>query len=172
VFPEPLHPAVVHFPIVFATILPFLAGLVLWRLHDGAPLRTWGPVALLAVVTWGAAFLTARTGESEEDPVEAVLASEAPLNEHEEAAEVFLLVSGISAGLALLGFAPGLVGRGARLLALAGAVGGLAAATRTGMLGGELVYQHGAASAYVADPASTPSPVGEVGEGREEDEQP
>ncbi|MDH4043635.1 MAG: hypothetical protein OEW06_04180 [Gemmatimonadota bacterium] len=170
-FPEPLHPAVVHFPIVFATVLPFLAALVLWRLHDGAPLRTWGPVALVAVLTWGTAYLVARTGGSEEERVEAVLASEAPLHEHEEAAEWFLVVSGIAAGLALLGFAPGLVGRGARLLALVGAVAGLAAAARTGVLGGELVYQHGAAAAYTTASPNTPAPS-PAGEEPEDDDRP
>lgn len=149
--PEPLHPAVVHFPIVFALILPLLAAVVLWRMHDGAPLRSWGVVVLLAVLTWGAGFAAARTGEREEDRVEAVLASEEPLHEHEEAAEWFLVLSGVTAGLALLGFAPGLAGRGLRALTLVGALAAAVACVRTGDLGGELVYRHGAAAAYTAD---------------------
>jgi uncharacterized membrane protein len=171
VLPEPLHPAVVHFPIVLATILPILAVIALWRMHDGAPLRTWAPVALVAVVTWGSAFVATRTGEAQEERVEQVLASEEPLHEHEEAAELFLLVSGVGAGLALLGFAPGLTGRGARLMAMLGVLGGLAAAARTGVLGGELAYQHGAAAAYTegAIPVSVPDP-GMADEPQEEPE--
>ena len=149
--PEPLHPAVVHFPIVLGIVLPILAAVTLWRMHDGARLRTWGVVVLVAVLTWVSAFVAGRTGEQEEERVEAVLVSEDPLHEHEEAAEMFLLVSGIVAGVALLGFAPGLVGRSARLLALAGGALGLAAVARTGLLGGELAYQHGAAAAYTVD---------------------
>jgi len=151
VLPEPLHPAVVHFPIVFALVLPILAVVALWRMHDGAPLRTWGTVTLLAVLTWGAGYVTSRLGEADEERAEEVLASEDPLHEHEEAAEMFLLVSGITAGLAIVGFAPRIVGRSARLLALLGSLLAAAAVARTGFLGGELVFQHGAAAAYKVD---------------------
>jgi uncharacterized membrane protein len=161
--PEPLHPAVVHFPLVFALVLPVLALIAVWRIHDGAPVRTWGSVTLLAVLAFGAGFVASRTGEAEEDRVEAVLASEEPLHEHEEAAEFFVLLSGVTAGLALLGFAPGLVGRSARVLALLAAIGAAGAVGRAGLLGGELVFRHGAAAAYVdgwaamAERAGTPA---------------
>ena len=157
--PEPLHPAVVHFPLVFALVLPILAAVAVWRIHDGAPVRTWGTVVLLAVLAFGSGFAASRTGQAEEERVEAVLASEEPLHEHEEAAEFFLLVSGVTAALAILGFAPGLTGRSARLLALLGAVGAAGAGVRTGFLGGELVFRHGAATAYTAgaEPPSAPS---------------
>ena len=148
--PEPLHPAVVHFPLVFALLLPILAAIAIWRIHDGAPVRTWGTVVLLAALAFGSGFVASRTGGAEEERVEGVLASEEPLHEHEEAAELFLLVSGVTAGLAILGFAPGLIGRSARLLALLGALGAAGAVGRTGFLGGELVYRHGAAAAYTA----------------------
>jgi uncharacterized membrane protein len=156
VFPEPLHPTVVHFPIVLGVALPVLAAYALWRMHDGAPTRVWGRVALLAVLTWASAYVAARLGQREEERVEAVLVSEDPLHEHEEAAELFLLVSGIVAGVALLGLTPGMVGRSARLLALVGAVLGLTVVARTGYLGGELTYQHGAAAAYTTAPAGAP----------------
>jgi hypothetical protein len=94
--------------------------------------------------------VASRLGEADEERAEEVLASEDPIHEHEEAAEMFLLVSGVTAGLAILGFAPGLIGRSARLLALVGALGAAAAVARTGFLGGELVFQHGAAAAYTA----------------------
>jgi uncharacterized membrane protein len=152
--PEPLHPAVVHFPLVFALVLPVLALIAVWRIHDGAPVRTWGPVTLLAVLAFGSGFVASRTGEAEEDRVEAVLASEEPLHEHEEAAELFLLISGITAGLAVLGFAPGLIGRSARLLALFAAIGAAGAVGRVGLLGGDLVFRHGAAAAYVESAAA------------------
>jgi hypothetical protein len=149
--PEPLHPAVVHFPIVFAVVLPILAVVAVWRIHDGAPVRTWGTVVLLALLAFGSGFAASRSGEAEEDRVEDVLASEDPLHEHEEAAEFFLLMSGVTAGLAVLGFAPGLIGRSARILALLAAIGSAGAVGRVGFLGGELVFRHGAAAAYVAE---------------------
>lgn len=147
--PEPLHPAVVHFPIVFAIVLPILALVAAWRIHDGAPVRTWGTVVLLALLTFGSGFAASRSGEAEEERVEDVLASEDPLHEHEEAAEFFLLLSGVTAGLAVLGVAPGLIGRSARVLALLAALGAAGAVGRVGFLGGELVFRHGAAAAYV-----------------------
>lgn len=156
--PEPLHPVVVHFPIVLGVVLPILAVWALWRMHDGAPPRVWRPVALVAVLTFVTAYAAAWTGEKEEERVEAVLATEDPLHEHEDAADLFVLVSGVVAGLTLLGLVPGFVGRGARLLVLVGAVAGTAAVTRTGFLGGELAYQHGAAAAYTAG-----GPTGEGG---------
>jgi hypothetical protein len=104
--------------------------------------------------------VASRTGEAEVERVEAVLTSEEPLHEHEEAAEFFLLVSGVTAALAILGLAPGLTGRSARLVALLGAVGAAAAVARAGFLGGELVFRHGAAAAYTAEaePPSAPDP--------------
>lgn len=159
-FPEPLHPTVVHFPIVLGVVLPLLAAYALWRMHDGAPARAWGPVVLVAVLTWASAYVASRLGQQEEERVEAVLVSEDPLHEHEEAAELFLLVSGIVAGVALLGLAPGMVGRSARLLALVGAVLGLTVVARTGYLGGELAYRHGAAAAYTQGTTGTMGTMG------------
>lgn len=157
--PEPLHPSVVHFPIVLGLLLPVLAAWVLWRLHDGAPVRTWTVVALVAVLSWTSGFVAERTGGDEEERVEEVLADHEPIHEHEEAAELFVLLSGATAVLTILGFAPGIAGRGLRVLALVGALGAAGAVVRTGMLGGELVYEHGAAAAYTgAAPTQVPAP--------------
>lgn len=167
--PVPLHPSIVHFPIVLGLVLPILAALALWRMHDGAPVRTWGGAALVAVLTFGAGFVAARTGHSEEERVEDVLASEEPIHEHEEAADLFLIVSGITAGLAIVGFVPGTVGRAARLLALLGAVAGGGTIARTGFLGGELVYRHGAAAAYTTNQDGSAPQAAPVGDEHEED---
>jgi len=41
--PNPLHPAVVHFPIVLALLLPIFAIGALWTIRRGArPRRAWG----------------------------------------------------------------------------------------------------------------------------------
>jgi hypothetical protein len=48
-----------------------------------------------------------------------------------------------------------MVGRSARLLALVGAVLGLTVVARTGYLGGELAYRHGAAAAYTQGTTGT-----------------
>jgi uncharacterized membrane protein len=151
--PEPLHPYIVHFPIVIATALPLVVAIALWRMHDGAPVRTWGVVVVIAVLSWACGYVATRTGEQEEDRVEEVIADHDPIHEHEEAAELFLWVSGITLGLAVLGFAPGGAGRALRWLVLLGSVAGTVAVLKTGRLGGELIYEHGAASAYTDEAA-------------------
>jgi uncharacterized membrane protein len=146
--PDPLHPSVVHFPIVFAVLLPLVIVWALWAIRRGSPAgRAWAlPVAaalLMAAGTW----VAVQTGESEEDRVEDVVGEE-PLHEHEEAGEqIRLLATGLFA-LTLLGFLSGTGGRVARVVALLGALVLTAAGVRTAHLGGELVYNHGAASAY------------------------
>jgi hypothetical protein len=148
--PYPLHPAVVHFPIVFAILLPLVAAVVLWKIHDGARVRSWGYVALTAALLAGTGIVAKESGEDQEETVEAVV-PEAALHDHEEAADTFVLVAWIVLGTALVGLAPGIVGKGARLVTLAGALALAGSAWRVGDLGGKLVYRHGAASAYAAD---------------------
>ncbi|MDH3497706.1 MAG: hypothetical protein OER21_13175 [Gemmatimonadota bacterium] len=165
--PNPLHPSVVHFPIVFMALLPIIAAFVMWRLHDGARLRAWGYVALTAALVVGSGWLATRTGENEEDTVERVVAEDA-IHAHEEAAETFLLAAWVVLGLAVVGFAPGLVGRGARWLAFLGSVALVGLGWRVGDLGGKLVYEHGAASAYAQPAAGGAQAVG-AEEDREDD---
>jgi hypothetical protein len=69
---------------------------------------------------------------------------------HEEAAERFLLMSGVLLLVAGAGLARGVVGRAARLATAVGAVGLVAAGAQVGHSGGALVYREGAASAYAA----------------------
>ena len=160
--PNPLHPAIVHFPIVLMAVLPIVTAIVLWRLHDGAPRRAWGVVVLMAVLITASAWVATRTGKNEEEVVEDVVA-EGPIEEHEEAAERFLLVSWIVLGVAVVGALPGGVGRGGRALTLASVLALVYLGWRTGDLGGKLAYQHGAAAAYVTPEAGAPvaRPAGE-----------
>jgi hypothetical protein len=152
--PTPLHPAIVHFPIVFMLLLPVLVAVVLWRLHDGARRRAWGLVVGTALLVSVSGLVALKTGEAQEDTVEAVVA-EAPIHEHEEAAERFLLVSWVVLGVAVVGALPGLAGRGGRALTLVGALALVYFGWRVSDLGGKLVYQEGAASAYVTSAAPT-----------------
>lgn len=147
--PYPLHPAVVHFPIVLAVLLPVIAAFVLWKIHDGGRVRAWRYVALTAALVVASGMVAKKTGENEEDTVEAVV-PESALHDHEEAAEAFVLVAWIVFGTTLVGFAPGLAGKGGRLAAFAGTLALVWFGWRVGDLGGKLVYQHGAGSAYTA----------------------
>ncbi|HET9039854.1 MAG TPA: DUF2231 domain-containing protein [Gemmatimonadales bacterium] len=146
--PDPLHPAIVHFPIVFMLLLPLIGFGALYAIRRGShPRLAWGlPVAFaagLAASTW----LAVETGESQEEKVEEVVAEPA-LNAHEESAERFLWLSGALLLLTGAGLLKGRLGGTARVAATIGSVGLAALGAQVGHTGGKLVYQYGAASAY------------------------
>lgn len=156
--PDPLHPVVVHFPLVLAVLLPLFALGALLVIRRGSDARrAWGIPAILAAALVASAWVALRTGEGEEERVEQVV-SEAALHSHEESAERLLVLSGVLFLIAAAGLLRGDIGRAARLITVVGSVGVAAAAVQVGALGGELVYRHNAASAY-ADPAGASVPV-------------
>lgn len=147
--PDPLHPAVVHLPLALAMLAPFAAALAFVVIRRGwLPPRAWLAVVLLQGLLAGSAWFAVETGEDQEERVEKVV-RESYIEEHEENAERFLRVAVValvvSAG-GLFAGRGGSVGRGATVVAAALA---LAAAVFVGHTGGELVYRHGAADAYV-----------------------
>lgn len=158
ILPNPLHPAMVHLPIALMLLVPFFAIGALVAIGRGArPLRAWAlPSALLAALALSA-WVSVETGESADERVEAVVA-EAPLATHEEAAEAFLALSAGVFGIALLGLVPGKIGQGARWAGTAGTLALVVVGWRVGHTGGALVYEHGAAAAYVT-PASGARPA-------------
>lgn len=154
--PNPLHPAVVHFPVVLAFLLPIFAIGAMVMIRRGArPMGAWAIPLAAAVALSVSSWAAVETGEEQDDRVERVVA-EQPLDSHEEAAELFLTGTLILALVAAAGLAPGLIGRSARAVAALGALVLVAGAARVGHTGGELVYRHGAASAY-ASPTSARS---------------
>jgi uncharacterized membrane protein len=146
--PDPLHPAVVHLPIALAVIVPLaaVATSVAVARRWIAP-RAWAGVVLLQALLVGSTWLALETGEHEEERVERVV-TEAPIEQHEEAAQRFLAVAVV--GLVALG--AGLLPRGGgamgRVAGTVATVGVLAAGVAVGHSGGQLVYRHGAAMAY------------------------
>lgn len=165
----PLHPLVVHFPIVLSLLLPLaaLAAAVLGS-RAGKPRKFWPAVLVLHALLLVSSFVAVRTGEKDEEKVEEALASDAPLESHEEKAEGFLKATGAALAVSALGLAPGAWGLAGRVL---GGVGGLAIlllGMQVGHSGGALVYRHGAAAAYAAHAGGPGAADSEVaGERRE-----
>src|SRR5262245_57372099 len=146
--PDPLHPAVVHLPIALAVLVPLAAMAAIFAIRTGfVPARGWWAVALLQALLAGSAYFAMETGHHEEERVERVVAEE-HIHAHEEAGEWFVIAAGIGVVVVAGGLLPGRLGRTGRVVGALASLAVLGAAIRTGFLGGELVYRHGAAGAY------------------------
>lgn len=146
--PDPIHPAIVHFPIVFSVLLPLMAVGALLLARRGTPIRTvWLGVVGGAALLAGSAWLAVETGEQQEEQVEDVL-SEAPLDTHQDRATGFLYLAAGTLVLTGAGLARGKIGQAGRAAGTVAALALLPAGYLVGHSGGELVYKYGAAQAY------------------------
>ena len=167
----PLHPAVVHFPVVLAMLLPVVAlaaALVVRRGGDAR--KTWLPVVIVAAGLAVSSFVAVRTGQAEEDTVEAVV-PESAIHEHEERAELFFPLTVALLVVTAAGLASGQVATVARWTSVGAALAVAGVGFAVGHSGGELVYVHNAGAAYVsgADQGGVMS-QGDADEGRHDDD--
>ncbi len=144
------HPKLVHLPIALAVLMPLLAGglaVAWWR--KWLPWRGWLVAVALQAILLGSSVVALRSGDAQADRVESVV-PENLIEQHEEAAEVFVWATG--GVLALMLATAALRSRRVALpLAALATVGTLAVTGlgyRVGEAGGRLVYEHGAAQAY------------------------
>ncbi len=148
--PDPLHPAIVHFPIVLTMLAPLVAGAAIYAIRRGtAPRKAWGITTAFLAALVLSAWVSTETGEQQEERVERVV-SERPLESHEEAAELFLYGSAGVLLVAVAGLARNRFGAAGRVVATVGTLALIGAAWNVGHTGGSLVYEYGAASAYVS----------------------
>jgi len=157
--PDPLHPAVVHFPIAIAVLLPFALAFAAGAIAMGAlDRRAWVGVVLLHAVGAGTAWFAEETGHDQEERVERALGErlEEPIHEHEEAAEWIVIGFGVTLVLTAAGLLQGRAGSLARAVAVVGALAVAGMSVRVGESGGALVYEHGVGEAYVKRPAAVP----------------
>lgn len=150
--PHPLHPAIVHLPLGLAMILPLLilivsVGISKQWFNKG----TWILVVIFQLLCMGSGILSIETGEMEEDKVENVLAEEL-ISKHEDMSKAFTACAGVTFACALVGFFFLRKQKVFSMCALATLILSLCTlglAIQTGRLGGALVYEHGAAKAYM-----------------------
>jgi uncharacterized membrane protein len=170
--PDPLHPAVVHFPIVLMAFLPLAALGALWAVRRGvAPVRAWVvPVAMAGALTLSA-WAALETGQDQEERAEDVV-GEQRIETHEEAADRILVFSGIVFALSAGGLLRGLAGKSARAAATVAALGLLVAGYQVGHSGGTLVYGDAAAPGVSQLTAGRPgeSETGSAKRGRDDDD--
>jgi hypothetical protein len=148
--PDPLHPALVHFPIAVAVMLPLAAAGVAIAIAAGwLDRRSWVLVVALHAFGAGMAWWAVDAGHDQaERVVKAVPGIKRFVHEHAEHGEQ--LAWGFTGTwiLTAAGLLGGTAGRRARVLAVIGAAVVAGLAVPTGESGGALVYRHGAASAY------------------------
>ncbi|MBI2407863.1 MAG: hypothetical protein HYV19_06160 [Gemmatimonadetes bacterium] len=168
--PDPLHPIVVHFPIVLSILLPLVAAGALYAVSRGArPMRAWGITIAVAAALTLSAWVATETGEQQEERVEDVV-GESRLDAHASAGESLFYASiGVLAVLAL-GLAPANTGRVARYVGAAATLTVAAASFKVGMTGGDLVYKYDAASVYAKSDTTAAGAAGEKREGGEKGE--
>ncbi|HZJ55421.1 MAG TPA: hypothetical protein VFD38_14880 [Myxococcaceae bacterium] len=139
----PLHPAVVHVPLGLAVVMPLLLGAIVWAVVTRRlPAKVWLLPLLLQGVLLGAAVFALRTGEQDEDRVEA-RAGESAVDAHERAAQAFTAAAGATflaaaAALALRRRRGPFLIAGAASVALSVAM--LVLGIQTGSRGGALVH--------------------------------
>jgi hypothetical protein len=144
-------------PMALAMLVPVFVIGVMVAVKRGASMRKgWSLIVALMAVFTVSSVIAVETGEDEEEVVEDVVDHDI-IHEHEEAGERLRNLAVLTFALSMVGLANGKVGAAFRGVS-AGMVFVLAvAAYGVGKSGGELVYDHGAANAYMETPAG-PSP--------------
>jgi uncharacterized membrane protein len=150
----PLHPALVHVPIGLALVAPALVlGLGVTIARGALPRRAWWIAVGLQIFLVLGGVAASQFGDREEKRVARVV-PKSLIHEHEERAELFLWSAGVGVGaLAAAGLLLGRRPRGAVALAAAATLATAGLALYAGKAGGALVYDHGAASAWLPGPA-------------------
>lgn len=145
----PLHPSIVHIPIVLTFIMPVLILAFAWMVKTNkmAP-KGWLLIVGLQLAVVISGYVSLETGETEEHAVEKVVSKDY-IAAHEEAGEIFVGSAVLALVISIAAF---FIRKELqfpiKLTILAISVVSAILAWRTGKLGGELVYTHGAASAY------------------------
>lgn len=155
----PLHPVLVHFPLVLGALLPAI--IVMIRLGIRTKYfaeATWFLVPLALLVTLGSGYAAMRAGGQDEEIVERMVSEDA-IEFHEERAKEFMYAA---AGLFLISLVPLRLKSRQRamveMLVFAGSIGVMYLALQAGHTGGALVYQLDAPAAHIRSKLTPSTP--------------
>lgn len=147
----PFHPMIAHFPMALTFVLPFLVLIFAYmiKINKMTP-RGWLIIVGLQLAVTITGYVSLESGETEEQNVQKVVSKEL-IHVHEEAAEIFVGSTVIALVISIGAFflRKELQFPVKLTVALIGFIS-CYLAYKTGALGGELVYKHGAASAYAS----------------------
>jgi uncharacterized membrane protein len=145
----PIHPSVVHFPIVLTMILPVLvlAFAFMIRTNKMSP-HGWLIIIGLQLTTVMTGYIALETGETDEKIAEKVV-SKKLIHAHEESAKIFvgIAVLALVTSIAVFFIRKDLQFKVYLVIMLINLIAGVQV-WRVGLSGGELVYLHGAGSAH------------------------
>ena len=143
-FPNPLHPAVVHFPIAFLLLGAAMAVLAVFLRRWHLPLFA----AVLLVCGGAGAMVASATGEEDAERIRDISeAGEEVLEHHEDWGEQARNIAVVAALLSIVAaFTTNrkAVGLSFSILTALCALGAAYAVAQAGHYGGEVVYRHGA----------------------------
>jgi uncharacterized membrane protein len=148
----PLHPMLVHLPLALTFVLPFLIIIFafLIKTQKMTP-KGWLIIIGLQLTVVLTGYISLETGENEVQAVAKVLDKKL-IDAHEEAAKIFIgsavLALVLSIGVYFISKEYALA---VRMIVAIVTLISCFLAYRTGLLGGELVYKHGAANAYILE---------------------
>lgn len=145
----PFHPLIVHFPIALTFIMPALILVIAYMIKANkmSP-SSWIVIIGLQLTLVVTGYIALESGETDEDIVEKVV-SKKLIHAHEEAAEIFVGSTVLVLALSIaVFFIRKDVGYKIKIGILFLSLISCFLVFRAGELGGELVYSHGAASAY------------------------
>jgi uncharacterized membrane protein len=148
----PLHPMLVHLPLALTFVLPFLIVIFafLIKMNKMTP-KGWLIIIGLQLTVVLTGYISLETGKNEEQAVSKVLDRKL-IHAHEEAAKIFVgstvLALVLSIGVYFISKEYCLPVR--MIIALV-TLTSCFLAYRTALQGGELVYVHGAANAYILE---------------------
>ena len=158
--PDPLHPAVVHFPIVLIILGTLLSVLTILTRRGALPQFT-AVILILAAVA--AQFAVITGGDQADDVIQRMPDAKALIRVHAEWGERTRLVAFIAAASAVVALAFYRFVRVRRVFALittAIAAGACYCAFEAAENGGEMVYHHGVGVQVAPNaPGATPTPA-------------